>query len=109
MTTTDAFASDCVCTSSIPSTELIADSKGFEIRFSTSSGAASSYVVATTATGKSISGNRSMTNPRKETTPSAIMAMTIMMTPTGRFTDVLINFKIYYPLSQLQLYCHLSV
>src|SRR5699024_4518000 len=108
MTTTDAFASDWVCTSSIPSTEVMADSIGLEIRFSTSSGAASSYEVAMTAIGKSIFGNKSTAKFRTETAPRAIIAKTIMITPTGLFTAKDTNLTIIYLPFEYLLHLHLS-
>src|SRR5690625_4061231 len=99
MTTRDEFAWDCVWICSMPSTELIAFSTGLEIKFSTSSGAASSYAVAMTAIGKSIFGNKSTAKLRTDTVPNAIIANTIIMTPTGRLTDNdTILTTIYHPL-----------
>src|SRR5699024_6387918 len=107
MTTTEALACDCDCICSIPSTELIAFSIGLETRFSTSSGAASSYDVATTAIGKSIFGKRSTAKFRTDTQPSAITARTIIMTPTGLLTDNCTNFTIIYLPFQLGRHRHL--
>src|SRR5690625_2045501 len=77
------------------------------MRFSTSSGAASSYVVAITAIGKSILGNKSTAKLRTDTIPRAIIASTIMMTPTGLLTDNETNLTVISLPLQLRLYCRL--
>src|SRR5690606_21938710 len=72
---------------SMPVSELRAASSGRVTSFSDSPGAAPVYDVATTATGRSISGNRSTARWRKLKSPRATAAMTTIATPIGRRTD----------------------
>jgi hypothetical protein len=70
--------------SSILLTVETADSMGFVTSFSTSAGAAPSYVVITTATGSSMSGKRSTAKRGRENSPSKTIAIMSMEMARGR-------------------------